>query len=103
MTRNQALKKLQLSLPEFRSPCFFRRHLHLSVRKLCILKGIYPREPVKAPKGKDKTYYLRKDVMFLLHDPLIPVRHSSSLSSSRAEIPRISRLEEAREASQGAA
>jgi len=57
MTRNQALKKLQLSLPQF--------------RKLCILKGVYPREPKKAPRGKDKTYYFKKDILYLEHDILI--------------------------------
>eukprot|EP00877_Chromochloris_zofingiensis_P002990 jgi/Chrzof1/12692/Cz07g04070.t1 len=57
LTRNQAIKKLQLRLSEF--------------RRLCILKGIHPREPKKKPQGANKTYYHVKDINWLLHEPLI--------------------------------
>ncbi|XP_037339292.2 pescadillo [Pungitius pungitius] len=62
ITRNKARKKLQLSLPDF--------------RRLCILKGIYPREPKnkkKVNKGSTapRTFYLLKDIRFLLHEPIV--------------------------------
>ncbi|KAI8807990.1 Pescadillo N-terminus-domain-containing protein [Cladochytrium replicatum] len=62
ITRAQAIKKLQVSLAQF--------------RRLCILKGVYPREPnnkKKVGKGSTapRTYYYRKDILFLLHEPLL--------------------------------
>ncbi|KAL1273785.1 hypothetical protein QQF64_026599 [Cirrhinus molitorella] len=62
ISRNKARKKLRLSLADF--------------RRLCILKGIYPHEPKhkkKVNKGSTapRTFYLLKDIRFLLHEPIV--------------------------------
>ncbi|KAH9501521.1 mRNA-binding ribosome synthesis protein [Dermatophagoides farinae] len=60
MTRSEALQKLQLSLKDF--------------RRLCILKGVYPVEAKKTKSqntSHTKTYYLRKDILYLSHEPII--------------------------------
>ncbi|PAA66645.1 hypothetical protein BOX15_Mlig024606g3, partial [Macrostomum lignano] len=59
ISRKQALKRLQLSLNDF--------------RRLCILKGVYPQEPVnrrRVNKGSStpKVYYHLKDIQFLGHE-----------------------------------
>ncbi|XP_020534614.1 pescadillo homolog isoform X2 [Jatropha curcas] len=57
VTRSQAVKQLQCNLTLF--------------RKLCILKGIFPREPKKKVKGNHHTYYHLKDIAYLQHEPLL--------------------------------
>lgn len=57
VTRSKAVNNLQVSLPLF--------------RRLCILKGVFPREPKKKLEGNHKTYYHVKDINFLLHEPLL--------------------------------
>ena len=57
ITRSNAIRRLQLSLQDF--------------RRLCILKGVYPREPKKKTKGSDKTYFHVKDLKILEHDEMV--------------------------------
>lgn len=62
ITRKKALRRLQLSLNDF--------------RRLCIIKGIYPREPKhrrRAQRGSTdiKVLYHTKDIKFLLHEPIV--------------------------------
>lgn len=60
--RNQAIKKLQLTIADF--------------RRLSILKGVYPVEPKnkkKVNKGStaNRTFYYVKDINFLANEPII--------------------------------
>lgn len=62
MTRSTAVKKLQCSLADF--------------RRLCILKGIFPREPrsrKRANKGSSAptSFYYAKDIAYLAHEPVL--------------------------------
>ncbi|RKP23563.1 Pescadillo N-terminus-domain-containing protein [Syncephalis pseudoplumigaleata] len=62
ITRNQALKKLQVTLADF--------------RRICIIKGVYPREPKNKKKANQgstasRTFYYYKDIQYLLHEPLL--------------------------------
>ncbi|KAJ5486120.1 hypothetical protein N7530_000420 [Penicillium desertorum] len=91
ITRTQAVRKLQISLPDF--------------RRLCIFKGIYPREPRNKKKASktstpNTTFYYTKDIQYLLHEPLLnKFRDQKSLakkiarSLGRGEVSDASRLE----------
>ncbi|KAL2864202.1 mRNA-binding ribosome synthesis protein NOP7 [Aspergillus lucknowensis] len=91
ITRTQAVRKLQISLPDF--------------RRLCIFKGIYPREPrnkKKASKSStpNTTFYYTKDIQYLLHEPLLrKFRDQKALakkiarSLGRGEVSDAARLE----------
>ena len=61
LSRNQAIRKLQVTLKQF--------------RRLCILKGIYPVEPsnkkIQKKSTKLQTFYYKKDIKFLMHEPIL--------------------------------
>ncbi|CCK68548.1 mRNA-binding ribosome synthesis protein NOP7 KNAG_0B01010 [Huiozyma naganishii CBS 8797] len=94
ITRTQAVKKLQVSLADF--------------RRLCIFKGIYPREPrnkKKANKGSTAptTFYYSKDIQYLIHEPVLAkFREHKSFAKKltralgRGEVGSAKRLEENR-------
>ncbi|KAI1392926.1 Pescadillo N-terminus-domain-containing protein [Hypoxylon trugodes] len=91
ITRTQAVKKLQISLPDF--------------RKLCIWKGIFPREPRNRKKASKSstastTFYYAKDIQYLLHEPLLQkfreqkvLERKISRALGRGDVTDASRLE----------
>ncbi|KAF9888766.1 mRNA-binding ribosome synthesis protein nop7 [Aspergillus nanangensis] len=91
ITRTQAVRKLQISLPDF--------------RRLCIFKGIYPREPRNKKKAsktatQNTTFYYTKDIQYLLHEPLLAkfrdqkaVAKKIARSLGRGEVGDASRIE----------
>ncbi|EGR30982.1 pescadillo family protein, putative [Ichthyophthirius multifiliis] len=57
ISRAKSIKKLQISLKDF--------------RRLCILKGVYPREPPKKLFKTGKTYYHKKDINYIMHEKIL--------------------------------
>lgn len=76
ISRAKAVKKLQVGIADF--------------RRLCILKGIYPRDPKNKKKlgGHSGTYYAVKDIQYLLHEPLL--NHMREIKAFSKKIARYS-------------
>ena len=82
VTRTQAVRKLQISLPDFRRLCIFKGRHIVNVYAIqhctdCLENtGIYPREPRNKKKASktstpSTTFYYTKDIQYLLHEPLL--------------------------------
>ncbi|XP_044465681.1 LOW QUALITY PROTEIN: pescadillo homolog, partial [Mangifera indica] len=69
ITRSQALKHLQVNTKLF--------------RRLCIYKGVFPREPRKKFRGNHHTYYHLKDVSFIRHDPILEELRAKSANAKK--------------------
>lgn len=53
------------------SDAFWDSSVFENFNRLCILKGVFLREPKKKVKGNHHTHYHLKDIAFLQHDPLL--------------------------------
>eukprot|EP01006_Ploeotia_vitrea_P046063 TRINITY_DN66990_c5_g5_i1.p1 TRINITY_DN66990_c5_g5~~TRINITY_DN66990_c5_g5_i1.p1 ORF type:complete len:620 (-),score=115.25 TRINITY_DN66990_c5_g5_i1:1863-3689(-) len=74
LTRGQAARKLQISNKDF--------------QRLCIIKGIYPRQPKNFPDPgkKNRMYYFTRDINWLLTEPnLETVRQFKSYKKKLAK------------------
>jgi pescadillo protein len=57
ITRSQAIRKLEVTLNQF--------------KYLCVINGIYPRVPGKSVKDKSKIYYHVRDIKYLKNGPVL--------------------------------
>ncbi|KAM7542199.1 hypothetical protein Aperf_G00000014911 [Anoplocephala perfoliata] len=84
ITQKQAMRRLQISLPNF--------------RRICLLKGIYPVEPKNKKKAghgstEPRVYFNAKDIAFLAWEPLIETfrklrTHQMRLKRAREKLDR---------------
>lgn len=110
ITRTQAVRKLQISLPDFRRLCIFKGisysgRIYQKSFALIWLPGIYPREPRNKKKASKSstpstTFYYTRDIQYLLHEPLLQkFRDQKALakkiarSLGRGEVSDAARLE----------
>lgn len=104
------MRKLQISLPDFRRLCIFKGRFHCIWKELLLISvsGIYPREPRNKKKASKSstpstTFYYTKDIQYLLHEPLLnKFRDHKALakkiakSLGRGEVSDAARLERAK-------
>lgn len=57
LSRKRSMKRLGVSLKDF--------------RRICILKGVFPRQPNRTLSKAHRTYYHLKDIQFLERDPIL--------------------------------